>query len=232
MFLIKILSVRLTCLRSVFLLLMFGFVFVESAVAQYGLSGASTPLAPAVQPDGLRVHRPLTIDINKSQLIYMHEPFSALIIGNPDIADISVHSEQSLILVGRRIGVTNLIVTNKANKILLDVEVHVGDEFPSGNVRLYNGSAQARQTYRCTPYCLPAPSLGDEQNFINANRPAVSVTDGNDDDGILRQSGRGLPSVATPGTVSPSVLTPLSSLSAISPLAIPSANTSVGSPGL
>ena len=49
----------------------------------------------------------------------------------------------------------------------MNADVQVVSTLPADGVRVYNGSS--RQTYNCSPYCQPAPVLGDSLDFSGAN---------------------------------------------------------------
>jgi len=83
----------------------------------------------------------------------------AVVIGNPDIADVSVHSANTIFVVGRGYGETNLVVLNAAGQKIMDADIQV---------RIYNGAD--RSTYSCAPYCQPSPVLGDSPQFIGSNQ--------------------------------------------------------------
>ena len=53
-----------------------------------------------------------SVDLNKTEVVYLPENAGAVVIGNPQIADVSVHSANTLFVVGRGYGETNLIVLN------------------------------------------------------------------------------------------------------------------------
>ena len=107
------------------------------------------------------------VDLNKTNIIRLPRAASAVLIGNPDIADISVHSAKTLFIVGRGYGETNLIVLDRNGHEVLDTNITVTNNLSSHNVRLYNASE--RQTYSCLPNCLPSPVLGDTPEFIGEN---------------------------------------------------------------
>lgn len=108
-----------------------------------------------------------SVELNKTKIVRLPQAASSVLIGNPDIADVSVHSLDTLFVVGRGYGETNLIVLDRNGQEILDVDVTVVDNLPQHGVRLYN--AKSRETYSCLPYCQPSPILGDNPGFIGAN---------------------------------------------------------------
>lgn len=133
------------------------FVFTPSAMA--GMHGAS-----------------YNVELNKMQVLHLSQPAGAIIVGNPEIADVSVHSSDTIFLVGRGYGETNILILNGAGETVMNADVQVINTLSRNGVRLYNG-ADARRTYSCAPYCQPAPVLGDEGAFIGQNTkgaPAIN----------------------------------------------------------
>jgi len=118
-----------------------------------------------------------SVELNKTEIVRLSEPASAIIIGNPKIADVSVHSSDIVLVVGRGYGQTNLLVLNAAGDAIVDADIQVTGSTSVGNVRLYSG--KERETYSCAPYCQPSPILGDAVKFIAINTPdapAISTT--------------------------------------------------------
>jgi len=108
-----------------------------------------------------------SVELNKTQILRLSQPASSVLIGNPDIADVTVHSLDTLFVVGRGFGETNLIVLGQNGHEILDGDVTVTHNLPDHGVRLYN--AKSRETYSCLPYCQPSPILGDDPAFIGGN---------------------------------------------------------------
>lgn len=109
-----------------------------------------------------------SVELNKTEVVYLPASAGAIVIGNPEIADVSVHSANTLFVVGRGYGETNLVVLNSAGHKIMDADIQVVNNLPTHGVRLYNG--KERETYNCAPYCQPAPVLGDSRQFISLNQ--------------------------------------------------------------
>ncbi len=107
------------------------------------------------------------VDLNKTEIIQLPSAASAVVIGNSDIADVSVHAADTLFVVGRGFGETNLIVLDADGQIMMNADVRVRQTTPHEGVRVFN--AKSRESYNCQPYCQPAPVLGDSPDFIEAN---------------------------------------------------------------
>ena len=118
-----------------------------------------------------------SVELNKTEVVYLPTTAGAVVIGNPEIADVSVHSGNTIFVVGRGYGETNLIILDSAGHKIMDADIQVVNNLPARGVRLYNGNQ--RQTYNCAPYCQPAPVLGDTQEFIGANQGTASTISNN-----------------------------------------------------
>ncbi len=108
-----------------------------------------------------------SVDLNKTEIVRLPESAGAVVIGNPNIADVTVHSANTLFVVGRGYGETNLIVLNASGHTIMNADIQVTHKLSSNGVRLYNG--KQRESYNCIPYCLPSPILGDAPEFITNN---------------------------------------------------------------
>lgn len=111
-----------------------------------------------------------TVPLNKNEMVRLPAPASAIIIGDPTIADVSIHSSDIILVIGRSFGETNLIVLDEAGQTIMNTDIQVVDKAPRGRVRLYN-IGEGRQTFSCTPECMPAPALGDAGDFLTAFSP-------------------------------------------------------------
>jgi len=118
-----------------------------------------------------------SVELNKTEVVYLPASAGAVVIGNPEIADVTVHSSNTIFVVGRGYGETNLVVLNSAGHKIMDADIQVVNNLPTHGVRLYNG--RERETYNCSPYCQPAPVLGDAREYINANQGAAAAINNN-----------------------------------------------------
>jgi len=108
-----------------------------------------------------------SVDLNKTEIVRLPENAGAVVIGNPAIADVTVHSANTLFVVGRGYGETNLVVLNSTGNTIMNANIQVINQRPRHGVRLFNG--KQRESYSCAPYCLPSPILGDTPDFVNQN---------------------------------------------------------------
>ena len=124
------------------------------------------------------------VELNKTEIVRLPGAAGSIVVGNPLIADISVQSVDTIFVVGRGYGETNLIVLDAQGNTMMNANLQVVNSLSSHGVRVYNGTN--RETYSCIPYCSPSPVLGDSQEFIGANTatldpisPTTAFYDGN-----------------------------------------------------
>ena len=58
------------------------------------------------------------VPINKSQVLKIDQPFTELLIGNPKIADVVALTNQSVYVLGKELGTTNLTIYGTKRKLL------------------------------------------------------------------------------------------------------------------
>lgn len=121
-------------------------------------------LVPGQAAAGEPIYR---VDLNKTQILRLPAPAGPIVIGNPNIADITVHSSSMIFIVGRGFGETNLVVMDRNGNTMVDANIQVTSTISEHSVRLFKASA--RETYSCAPYCQPSPVLGDSPDFASVN---------------------------------------------------------------
>ena len=98
-----------------------------------------------------------------------------VMIGNPEIADVSVLDSRNAMIMGRMYGVTNLIAIDGHGRTLLDRQVVVSS--PEVNrVTAYRGGPTGMHTenYACSPRCERTPMPGETQNDYQNYSVAVN----------------------------------------------------------
>jgi hypothetical protein len=104
----------------------------------------------------------LIIEADRTQLITISGTPGTVVIGNPSIADVTVHGNK-LFVHGRAYGSTNLIILDENGNQLstLEVTVMLGGE---NNLQIYR--AGARFSYVCAPGCEGTLQSGDATSFF------------------------------------------------------------------
>lgn len=129
-----------------------------SIIAGLGLAFTLAPIADAKE----------IVTLSKTHMIKLNQPASAIIIGDPEIADISVHADNILFLLGRSYGETDLIILDAYGNTILQTDIAVVGNQSSSQVSLIK-AGEGRETYHCSPHCQASPKLGDSPEFIGAH---------------------------------------------------------------
>lgn len=135
-----------------------------------------------------------SVSLNKTEIVRLPSAASAVIVGNPSIADVSVHASDTLFVIGRGFGVTNLLVLDAQGQTMMNADVQVINQPTIHDVRVFNGGD--RQSYSCLPNCQPAPVLGDDPTFVRSFTSSSTTTINNSQ--ALPAQALGLPGIQNP----------------------------------
>jgi Flp pilus assembly secretin CpaC len=106
---------------------------------------------------------PVTVLLDRAQVLAYPPDTETVIVGNPIIADVTMlKNTGQVILTGKGFGDTNLLFLNGHGAVVGDVRLRVR-EAPSVMV-VQRG--MDRETYACHPRCEPTVSLGDSSTFL------------------------------------------------------------------
>lgn len=92
----------------------------------------------------------LTVRLDQSARITLRQPIRDVVVGNPAVADVSMLDGNSLVVVGKTYGVTNLLIVDRAGRTIMDRDIVVTAP-DSGAVSLFRGAEQ--RSYSCAPRC-------------------------------------------------------------------------------
>ena len=92
----------------------------------------------------------IDVRVGNSQVIGPVDGMATVIVGNNGVADATLGGGGTLILTGKRLGTTNLIVLDELGRELMSSDLHVVplDNRPTTTVRVSKGIATAR-IYEC-----------------------------------------------------------------------------------
>ena len=104
----------------------------------------------------------IIIKTDQTQLINVSGSPGTVVIGNPSIADATVHGDK-IFVHGRSFGSTNLIILDQDGNQLaaLDITVQLGG---LNNVALFK--AGVRYSYVCAPNCEATLQAGDQVDWF------------------------------------------------------------------
>ena len=105
----------------------------------------------------------ILVETDRAQILRLEQPAGSIIIGNPGIADATVQDVRTLVLTGKSVGSTNIIILDGEGNEMLNRVVEV--TAPSNAaVTMYKGPV--RQSYSCSPICEPTLKVGDNKDYF------------------------------------------------------------------
>ncbi|MDT7935201.1 MAG: type II and III secretion system protein family protein [Sphingomonadaceae bacterium] len=97
--------------------------------AAAGPAHAAAPAGTAQNDTAAARHAgALDVALGKSHIIRVDQPFGQLIVGNPEVADVVPLTDQSVYVLGKRFGSTNLSVYDRQRRLLAVMDVNVGPD--------------------------------------------------------------------------------------------------------
>jgi len=124
------------------MILMTAALVVASALAPLAASAQTASQAGA-----------LNVEIDRSARVQLSGSASSVIVGNPAIADVTVVDANTLFIVGRGYGVTEVVAVDGVGRTLFQREIVVTGG-STGTVRVWRG-AQATEM-ACGASCAPS----------------------------------------------------------------------------
>jgi hypothetical protein len=114
----------------------------------------------------------LVVMTDRAKIIKLPESTKTVIVGNPIVADVTLGKDGLVVLTGKSYGTTNLITLDGAGKVLNESTIEVRQA--SENLVLMQRGME-RETYSCTPNCMPTVALGDETKYFTDTGNASSA---------------------------------------------------------
>jgi Flp pilus assembly secretin CpaC len=129
--------------------------------------------SPLVLTDPLQAQTAETmlIQVDQAQVLRLDEPASSIIIGNPMIADVTIHDDKMLVITGISYGSTNLIILDSEGREIVSKQLEVR---LSGLSQMTVQRGGNRYSYACAPKCEPVLAIGDDKDQFDAVREAIT----------------------------------------------------------
>jgi Pilus formation protein N terminal region len=99
----------------------------------------------------------INVTVDKAKMLNIAGQAGTVVVGNPNIADVSVRGSQ-VFIHGRTQGATNVIVLDRDGNQLAALEVNVDTQ---GTAAMAVYGAGRRYSYNCAPSCEPTLQVGD-----------------------------------------------------------------------
>jgi len=127
--------------------------------------------ASSIQSSFAQTSEPVQLTPGFTKLIRFDKPIATVVIGNPEVADARAQSDRSIALVGKAVGITNLIALDNTGAEVLSTLVVVGAR-DAGKV-IINSRRQLHEywAYRCTAdNCV---RVEDRLEYLQPTAPIV-----------------------------------------------------------
>ncbi len=106
----------------------------------------------------------ISVTVDQAKLVKVPAGTETLIVGNAAVADVTLLKQGPMMIVtGKGFGETNFIALDGAGNPVAQSSIRVS----GGKDALLVQRGMERQSYSCTPQCLPAAKLGDDPKYFN-----------------------------------------------------------------
>ena len=132
---------RLLCLVIAALATLSGASAGAQALPVEKVSATTAPSAVSVD---------LPVSAGQASYVSLAGPVRDIVVGDPSIADVSVVNDRTLVVLGKRPGVTSLLAFGAGGRALADRQVVVSEN-GGGGVTVYRGATASN--YACAAQC-------------------------------------------------------------------------------
>ena len=139
------------------------------------LSAVLTALALASAPTLVQAQADtMSVEIDRSSRVQLSGAASSVIVGNPQIADVSVVDANTLFITGKGYGVTEVVAVDAIGRTLFQREVVVTGG-STGSVRVWRGGPATEMA--CAASCAPSVrTVGDTGAASSSSASAATAT--------------------------------------------------------
>ncbi len=123
------------------------------------------------------------VPINKTKVLRLKRSASYILVGNPEIADISVETARLIFVHGRMIGETNLLLLDSRRREIANYDLVV---VPTGATHITIQRGTSTDTMSCNPRCAGVPTPG---TTATTTAPGGSDDSGGGDTGLSDEDG-------------------------------------------
>ncbi|WP_297512862.1 pilus assembly protein N-terminal domain-containing protein [uncultured Caulobacter sp.] len=125
------------------------FVAAATLIAPLGALSARAQMLPA---RSLPTPNSADLPVAAGQASYVNlgAPVRDIVVGDPAVADVSVVNDRTLVVLGKRPGVTSLLAFGPGGRALADRQIVVSEN-SGGGVTIYRGAVASN--YACAAQC-------------------------------------------------------------------------------
>lgn len=117
---------------------------------------------------------PVVVLTDRAKVFRIDAPADTIIIGNPAIADVTLHDRQTVVVTGKQFGSTNLVILDKTGQPIID-EIIVVQQSETNLVTVQRNAM--RYSYACSPGCDPVFRIGDDKEGFETTAKQVEFRD-------------------------------------------------------
>lgn len=105
------------------------------------------------------------VTVDRAKIFRVESGASAVVVGNPFIADVAMFDENTVVITGKSYGTTNLVILDQDSKPIVDevITVRAAEE---DVIAVYRN--KSRSSLSCSPICEPTLRLGDDQDSFSS----------------------------------------------------------------
>ncbi len=119
-----------------------------------------------------------SVPVDQAGLLRLPEDASAIVVGNPAIADATMFDARTVFVSGRATGQTNIIALNSEGRVIYANDVSVTQSVRQ-HIQVFNNVDQ--ESFICNPICHRVPIIGDDPSvFTNINNQRAAIRDAAD----------------------------------------------------
>jgi Flp pilus assembly secretin CpaC len=98
--------------------------------------------------------QPLNVEIDQSARVQLSGPAGSVIVGNPQIADVTVVDANTLYITGKGYGVTEVVAVDTIGRTVFQRQIVVTAGSGAGQVRVWRGGQATEMA--CAASCSPS----------------------------------------------------------------------------
>jgi len=96
----------------------------------------------------------ISVEIDQAQRVQLSGPAGSVIVGNPEIADVTVVDANTLYITGKGYGVTEVVAVDQIGRTVFQSQVVVTAGDGAGRVRVWRGGQATEMA--CAASCSPS----------------------------------------------------------------------------
>lgn len=120
----------------------------------------------AVAPTAALAQSTMNVEIDRSSRVQLAGAAASVIVGNPQIADVSVVDANTLFITGKGYGVTEVVAVDGVGRTLFQREVVVTGG-STGSVRVWRGGQATEMA--CASSCAPSIRTAGDTGAVGAS---------------------------------------------------------------